>query len=166
MAHWLLGLAYLYRKQYEQAIAEEERALALGPNAIFNYTGLAFVLTCIGRPKEAIELAERAIRLDPHNAGGYELDLGRAYYLLGWHEEAIAALQKTLTWNPNFLATHVLLAATYNELGQEEEARAEVAEVLRMAPNASLEGLRQRLPFKDPAVSERWLAALRKAGLK
>ena len=46
------------------------------------------------------------------------------------------------------------------------EAQAEVAELLRISPKFSLEGFRQVMPFKDPAESERYLAALRKAGLK
>jgi len=37
---------------------------------------------------------------------------------------------------------------------------------LRISPNFSLEVYRQRLPYKDPAVLERQIAALRKAGLK
>jgi adenylate cyclase len=92
--------------------------------------------------------------------------LGGAYYLAGRYEEALDALQKALPLNPNFLPTHETLAIVYSELGREEEARAEVAEVLRLSPNYSLEGLRQRLPYKDPAEGERYLAALRKAGLQ
>ncbi len=166
MAHQLLGWAYLYRKQYEQAIAEEERALALAPNAISGYIGLGFVLICVGRLDEAIALAKRAVRLDPHYAGRYAFDLGHAYYLLRRYEEAVAALQKTLTWNPNFLPAHGLLAAIYSELGREEEARAEIAATLRINPSNSLEGRRQRISYKDPAVAERLLTALHKAGLK
>lgn len=74
-------------------------------------------------------------------------------------------MQKTLALHPNFLPTHILLATVYSELGREAEARAEVAAVRRMTPAVSLEGLRQRLPYKDPTVLERRLAALRKAGL-
>jgi adenylate cyclase len=166
VAHWLLGVAYLHRKQYEQAIAEEERALALAPNAIFGHIGLGVMLTCVGRIEEAIALTERAIRLDPHDAGRYAFDLGHAYYVLRRYEEALAALQKTLSWNANFLPAHVLLAAVYSEIGREAEAQAEVAEVRRITPTASLEGYRQMLPYKDPTVLERRLAALRKAGLK
>jgi adenylate cyclase len=58
------------------------------------------------------------------------------------------------------------LTVVYSELGREEEARAEAAEILRLNPNFSLEALKQRLLYKDPAQSERVLAALRKAGLK
>jgi len=51
-------------------------------------------------------------------------------------------------------------------MGEDEEARKEVAEILPLSPHFSLEGLRQRLPYKDPADVERALAALRKADLK
>ena len=67
---------------------------------------------------------------------------------------------------PNILNHHLPLAAVYSELGQEAEARAEAAEVLRLNPQFSLEVHKQRTPIKDPAVLERHLAALRKAGLK
>jgi hypothetical protein len=60
----------------------------------------------------------------------------------------------------------LLLAAVYSELGQAVEARAEAAEVLRLNPQFSLEVHRQRMPIKDPALLERHIAALRKAGLK
>jgi hypothetical protein len=46
------------------------------------------------------------------------------------------------------------------------EERTEAAEVLRLKPHFSLEVHRQRVPIKDPAVLERHLAALCKAGLK
>jgi hypothetical protein len=41
-----------------------------------------------------------------------------------------------------------------------------MAEVLRVNPNASLEVLKQISPYKNPADLERFLAALRKAGLR
>jgi hypothetical protein len=59
-----------------------------------------------------------------------------------------------------------MLAAVYSELGKDAEAQAEAAEVLRINPQFSLEVHQQREPIKDPAVLERHLVALRKAGLK
>ena len=50
-----------------------------------------------------------------------------------------------------FLPAHLHLATIYSRLGREEEARAEVAEILRISPKFSLEVLRQRFPYKDPA---------------
>ena len=51
-------------------------------------------------------------------------------------------------------------------LGKEAEARAEAVEVLRLNPKFSLEVHKERAPIKDPAMLERHIAALRKAGLK
>jgi hypothetical protein len=78
----------------------------------------------------------------------------------------IAAHNKALRYMPNYLFVHTGLAAVYSEIGREEEAKAEAAEVLRLNPYLSLEGRKERLPYKDPAQTERFLAALRKAGLK
>jgi hypothetical protein len=64
------------------------------------------------------------------------------------------------------LGENPLGGAVYSELGQAAEARAEAAEVLRLNPNFSLEIHKQRVPIKDPALMERHLEALRKAGLK
>jgi hypothetical protein len=58
------------------------------------------------------------------------------------------------------------LAAIFSELGKDAEARVEAAEVLRINPKFSLEVHKERVPIKDPAVLERHLAVLRKAGLK
>jgi hypothetical protein len=64
------------------------------------------------------------------------------------------------------LSAHLTLAAVYSELGREAEAQAEAAEVLRINPKFSLEVHKERVPIKDPAMLERHIAALRKAGLK
>ena len=61
---------------------------------------------------------------------------------------------------------HFGLAASYSALGQAAEARAEVAEVLKTNPHFSLEVWQQRVPFQDPAVTERIASALRQAGLE
>ena len=92
--------------------------------------------------------------------------LQTAYDLAGRPEEAIAPLKQYLTRYPNILGAHLTLAAVYSELGRKAEAQAEAAEVLRLNPQFSLAVHKQRVPLKDPAVLERHLAALRKAGLK
>jgi adenylate cyclase len=165
-AHATLGAVYLWKKQYDPAIAEEERAIALDANFADAYRWLGFILDFAGRPEEAIGLVEKAMRLNPHYPPFYLYFLGEAYRSTGRYEEAIAAFKRALTRNPDLLPAHLNLAVVYSELGREEEARAEAAEVLRINPKYSLEVLRQRFPYKDPAVVERMVAALRRAGLK
>lgn len=81
-------------------------------------------------------------------------------------EEAIATLKQFIIRSPNLLYGHLVLTIAYSESGREEEARAAAAEVLRVSPKFSLEIWKQRAPYKDLAVVERQVTALRKAGLK
>jgi len=92
--------------------------------------------------------------------------LADSYFLLQRYDEAIAALQDSLRRNPNFLPARCVLAVVYSELGREKEARAEVAEILRITPGTSLERWRQTMPYKNQAHLERFITGLRKAGMK
>src|SRR5262249_49342184 len=116
-------------------------------------------------PEEAIEAAKKAVRLDPHQFQHFNA-LGWAYLIARQYEEAIAALKRVLTYNPDFWVAHGGLAVVYGELGREEEARAEGAEMLRIVPQFSVEKWKRLAPYKDPAVTERFATAMRKAGLK
>jgi TolB-like protein/DNA-binding winged helix-turn-helix (wHTH) protein/Tfp pilus assembly protein PilF len=164
--YMLLGIISLYQQQYDQALAEVERGVALAPTEAVSYADLAVVLSCVGRTEDALEAAAQALRLKPFIADTPLAGVGTAYALAGRYEEARAPLQRYLSRYPNMLHIHLMLAAVYSELGQAAEAQTEAAEVLRLNPKFSLEVHRQRMPIKDPAVLERHLAALRKAGLK
>jgi TolB-like protein/DNA-binding winged helix-turn-helix (wHTH) protein/Tfp pilus assembly protein PilF len=166
--HEVLGLLYLWiDKQHDQAIAEGERSVALGPNCPSCHCTLGLTLIQAGRPADAIAFIEKGLQLDPLSRmrGVCLTSLGQAYLMMGRYEEALSPLRKALgfldAWN-----THLQLAVTYSVLGREQEARAEVAEVVRTNPQMSLEALRRMSVQKDPARLERFLAALRKAGMK
>ena len=161
-----MGCIYLYQKQYEQAIAEMERTIALDPNFAWGYTGLAATLDWMGRTEEALQMVEQALRRKPAIVDANLAEIGAAYYLAGRPEEAVAPLKQYLSRYPNVLRAHLVLVAVYSELGKEAEAWAEAAEVLQINPNYSLEIHKQRVPIKDPIRLEQDLAALRKAGLK
>ncbi len=166
LGHVILGSVYLWQKQYEQAMAEMERAITLGPNVAGGYAFLAETLSRVGRAEEAGAMVEQALRRKPLLPEGHLGNIGTVYYLTGKSEEAIAPLKQYLTRYPNMPDIHLTLAAVYSELGREVEARAEAAEVLRINPQFLLEVHKQRVPIKDPAMLERQIAALRKAGLK
>jgi adenylate cyclase len=165
-AHFVLGEVYLWKKEHERAIAEIEKSIAMSPNYADAIAELGDVLSFAGRPEEAIELVRKAMRLNPTPPSWYSDNLGRAYLLRGEYEEAIAAFKRLLNRNPNYWIGHAYLAASYIELGRDEDGRAEVAEALRINPMLSLETWRQIEPFRHQAVSDRVFGALRKAGLK
>ena len=166
-AHAALGFVKMLQKQYAQATAEIERALALDPNSTTGYANLAWLLMSVGRPEEAIEAAKKVVRFDPRQVQIQGLHvLSQAYVHAGRYEEAIPVLKQVLAYNPNNYIAHWGLVVSYSELGREEEARAAGAEILRIMPQFSIEKWKPMAPYKDPAVTERFAAAMRKAGLK
>ena len=156
----------MFKKQYERAIAEAERAIALDPNRADAYSMLGTVLHMVGRQQEAIMPLEKAIRINPMAPSIYFRRLGTAYRDIGRYEEAIVQLKKAINLSPDSLYPHIGLAATYSLAGRDEEARAEVSEVLRIQPKFSLERLAKTVPYKNKADTDRVIDALRKAGLK
>ncbi len=123
---------------------------------------LGSTLSAAGRPQEAIPHLKRAIRLNPLNQSLGLLGLGEAYALMERHEEAITVLKKALHYQPDIFAAHLTLAGCYAVVGREEEAHA-AAEVLRLNPKFSVKKFVKRMRKK--AVKERYIDALRKAGL-
>ena len=166
LPHSLLSNIYLLKRQYEKAIAEDEKAIALNPNGADVHAHLGMTLNYMGRPEEAIASLKKAIRLNPIPPNWYLFSLGDGYRLTEQYEEAIAAYKRVLHSNPDDMLSLMGLAATYSLSGREAEARAAAAQILRIETKFSLESLAKTLPFKNQADLELLIGALSKAGLK
>lgn len=115
---------------------------------------------------------DTAIRLDPRKHDFCVCHLwfrGVAYTLLGRWQEAIVAFKPHLArFQHNFWA-HAYLAVDYMELGHDDAARAEVAEVQKLYPLLTVDMIfpTASLDHKAfPTEIDRFRADLHKAGLK
>jgi adenylate cyclase len=86
--------------------------------------------------------------------------------MTGQLDESIATWKKALQKNSDYLPAHAFLAACYSSLNRQAESAAEAEEVLRINPKFSLKFYAKTLPYKNKADIDRYIAALRKAGLK
>jgi len=166
LPHSLLAHVYLMKRQFEMAIAEAERAVALNPNGADAQAHLGMTLNYAGRREGAIASLEKAIRLNPIPPNWYVFSLGEAYCLAGQQEKALAAYEQVFHRYPDDMRALIGSAATYSLLGRKEEARAQAAQILRMNPKFNLESFVKTLPFKNKADAELLLDSLYKAGLK
>jgi adenylate cyclase len=168
--HGLLGHIYMLKGLFEKAIVESEQAVSLEPNSADSYAHLATALRYAARPKEAIPLFKKAIRLNPIPPSWYLNDLGYAYNQLGRFEEAISTYKKALHRTPDNLWLHIGLVYAYSSLGRQEEARASASEVLRIDPKFSVDKLEKTTSAMKKArkksLMEGFYDNLRKAGLK
>jgi adenylate cyclase len=167
--HALMGGIYLFQRQYNNAIAEGERAIVLAPNVACNKALLAQTMLFAGRFEEAITLVKSAMRLNPHYPSWYLQPLAMAYSMLGEHEKAIALNEELLNRRKeaggNIITPLLGLVANSVFIGREDEAKAYVKEILEVEPNYSLERFQKVNFFKDPLQLKRTFEALRRAGL-
>jgi len=165
-AHGLLGFLYAQTGEYEKGIKEAQKAVDLNPNSDLTHQYLGFCLRFAGKPKEAIPVLKRALRLNPFAPSTFLFNLGLSYLFSGQYEEAITECKRASTREPNNLGAHLALTVAYSVSGRDEEARAAAAEVLRIEPKFSVEYFSKTLVYKNQADRDRFVEALRKAGLK
>jgi tetratricopeptide (TPR) repeat protein len=169
MAHSLLCTLYSRKREYDKAITEGERAVALDPSGAFAHEVYAGILMFADRSEEAVSIYRKAIRLNPRGATAATYHgFAAALWRTERFEEAVSAYKTAIQRAPDNIGAHCGLVAVYIWLGREKEARAEVEEVLRLNPQFSTENWGKQMAFtmKNQAQNNRFIDALRKAGLK
>ena len=164
----VLGFISLWRMDHDRALASVEAAVAAEPSHAESHLRRALILIWIGRPSDGVRAAMTAIRLNPNYAATavgatYPMTVGHAHFSLRQFPQAIAVLKGAIGINRSFMPAHLILAATYAEAGQIDQARLEIAEIAKLSPRLTLAYAKRRLPHKHPKDRDRIVAALRKA---
>ena len=162
-AYSALGFLYSMTEQHDKAVATAEHGVALNPNSADAHMLLGHTLRFAGRHEEAIPEYKIAIRLNPIPPNNYLFGLGMSYAYTGQYEEAIKWGKKAVLQKPNSFLANLFLTEILSLSGRDEEARTQAAEVLRINPKFSLEKWEKSAASAD---TERFIGALRKAGLK
>ena len=163
-AHQLLGCVNVFRKQYDVAVAELDRAIALNPNDANSYHWLGFIQLWSGRVDQAIETLQTALNLDFSARLPTLQHLGTAYYLKGRYADGIRVLKQGILRDPDYAGYHIVLAAVYAQAGRAADAAREAKIVRRLDPffKAAAYGS----GFSNPQDRGKLVEGLIKAGLK
>jgi adenylate cyclase len=164
-AHGTLGFLYSMTGQHDKALAQAEKAVALNPNSSWAQFMVGKALSFAGRWEESIPEYKRSIRLNPIPPNNHFWSLGLSYAYLGQYEEAITWCEKAVRQEPDDLLARIMMTVVYSLSGRDDQARTEAAEILRIQPKFTLKGFEKKLTYKKKADSEKFLSALRKAGL-
>jgi adenylate cyclase len=111
-AHVILGNILAEQGQFDAAIAETNRGIALAPNdpgsnyfcsASGDSDWAALTLIWSGKPNDALDLAQKAMQRDPRNRDFRLYEIGMAYYNLNRPREAVAVLKQFVDSYPGLL---------------------------------------------------------------
>ena len=152
---------------HDIAISKVEDAVGLNPNDAMSHQVLGAVLCSAGRPEKALPHFDRAIRLSPRDVFLTGMLTYRAFVLfdLKRYEEAFEGVRRaSLNPNPRTM-TFALLTVVSTKLGHSEEARQALDDLQAHAPGTSCAKFRKNPMFGGLEVMERFIEALRQAGL-
>jgi TolB-like protein/DNA-binding winged helix-turn-helix (wHTH) protein len=163
-AHYVRGAVHVAAGELDMAIVRFERAIALNSSATNVMMGLANPLVYKGRVDEGVALIEQAMAIDPHHADWYHWTHAWALQEQGKCEAALAAMQRI---GKLFNEARLPLAVIQVCLGRIAEAQATINAYMLERPDHSLasERVQEGSKYQDPQALERWLGALRVAGL-
>ena len=166
-AHYALGNAHLFKRRFDDSLAEFELALRLNPNFSLAHGSYGMTLAYCGRWKEGDLAARRVLRLSPRDpfsaiycgVAAYAQFVGRNYH------EAIRLSHQGIRQRGDFVGAHRVLTAATAMAGKDDFAKLALRELRRAQPNISLAWISNQLPIKQDADREHYLEAFRRAGL-
>jgi TolB-like protein len=166
--HIAFGYWAMMERRTEEAIAALARAVALNPNSAAAHAHLSRGLAFAGRDREAIEHGEEAIRLSPldPDMAMFFGAIAVAHYTAGRFAQALERSLEAQRLRPEFQGSRRLLCASLAQLGRVEEASELLATVRCEQPQLSIAWIKANVPYQTPAIMERFLEGMRKAGLR
>jgi adenylate cyclase len=148
--------------RFDEAEQFNAKVFKLNPNDPRILAQRGELMTWLGRAEEGARWVETAMRIDPYEAESWAHLLGRALFSCQRYEAALEAFKHL----PKVKYAHLAYkAACYAYLGQDEEARAQAADLLAMKPDFSAGDFVAALTYKQQRDSDHLLDGLRKAGL-
>jgi adenylate cyclase len=155
--------------RFDEALELANRALMLHANSLLVRNRAAAIYAVCGESDKAIAQCEAACRMNPLDnkkaaTATYSI-LSCALYLARRFEESLQAGRRALVLAPQNNTARKYVAISLAQLGCTEEARAEIAELIKYQPDASL-ALFQLQGFRHKWMQELHMEGLRKAGLR
>jgi TolB-like protein/Tfp pilus assembly protein PilF len=170
----VLGRVHMHRRNFGQARAHLERALALSPNDADTLVQVGMWTGYLGRGDDAVAMIEKALRLNPLHDASYYVYGATAYFFA---RELRAAVELAARAPPNLVVDQsAFMAACYAHLGQQAPAAVQLAQFLAAfqdkitfgrppGRDEPLSFLLHVNPFAKSEDAEFLVEGLRKAGL-
>nr|WP_249210082.1 winged helix-turn-helix domain-containing protein [Bradyrhizobium manausense] len=167
-AHHGLAYTYLFRRRFDDALAEFELALTLNPNFAMAHAFYGVTLCYAGRWQDGDAAARRALQLSPRDplaaiycgVASYAQFIGRNY------EDAIQMARESMRQRTDFVGAHRVLTAAAGMTGDSALAASALEGLRRAQPGISLAWITQELPMLREEDRAHYLEGFRRAGMR
>jgi TolB-like protein/Tfp pilus assembly protein PilF len=163
LPYYALAQALFFKREIPAFRVAAERAVSLNPMDGATAAFMGLLIAYAGDWERGCALSDRGSQLNPNHPGWYRYT--------AWHDayrkkDYRKALDVALHLNaPKNYYTHAVLAICYAQLGQMEEARKALQDMLALKPNYAEVARELHGRWIDPDLVEQLMEGLRKAGL-
>lgn len=164
LPYYALAQALFFQREIPAFRVAAERAVSLNPMDGATAAFMGLLIAYAGDWERGCALSDKGQQLNPNHPGWYRYT--------AWHDayrkkDYRKALDVALHLNaPKNYYTHAVLAICYAQLGQMEEARKALRDMLALKPNYAEVARELHGRWIDPDLVEQLMDGLRKAGLE
>jgi adenylate cyclase len=159
-----LSLVYFHRGDKDSFLQHVEQTIALNPNSPYVVGVAGWHMTLYGEWGRGLKLLKKGMKLNPYHPSWFCLAPFMDCYNRGEYENALSEAMK---FNfPEIYLDPMMRAAALGQLGRQNEAKAAVAQLLKLEPDFATRGrwIINRYVKVDNLI-DKVIEGLRKAGL-
>jgi tetratricopeptide (TPR) repeat protein len=175
-AHAVKAWILWRERRLDEAIVEDERALALNPALLDAYASMGLIYRTLGRFEESLGFLDKTIRQSPNDptlSFSYAVKAGD-HIALKQYGQAVDSARRAIALSPNFALAHWYLITALVQSGQDSQAHEALRRYLALpGVPATVASLKQETvkyvnERDDPRYVEKWdqlVESMRKGGL-
>ena len=119
--HNILGVIYVQKEKFEEAVKEFEKSIELNEKFSNAYNNLGGALYKLSKFRRSANICKKAIEIDPNSAQAYN-NLAANLIFLENFDEAIKYFKKSIQINPNQVDANINIGNLLKNRGQAEES--------------------------------------------
>jgi len=161
------GFIAASKRQDSEIVSAYSQAVEASPNFAYAHGLLGAAHALGGRPDQAIDCIDRAVRLSPRDIFGdeYHLFYAFAHFQAGRYAEAAASAERAIQQRPEHPVLYIMGAAANALAGEIGKSRELIGQLSKLVPNISAADIEKTFPYCRPEDRSRLAAGLRAGGL-
>ena len=164
LPYYALAQALFFKREIQAFRVAAERAVSQNPMDGATAAFMGLLIAYAGDWERGCDLSEKGLQLNPNHPGWYRYTAWHDAYRKKDYRKALGvALQLNA---PKSYYTHAVLAICYAQLGQMQEARKALGDMLALKPNYAQVARELHSRWIEPDLVEELMDGLRKAGLE
>jgi adenylate cyclase len=167
-SHFAAGYVHMISRDFSQAVAELNEAIALNPSFAFAHLILGVTYGFGGMPEDGLRHIEIATRLSPRDftKSANFSSSGLCHFIAGRFDLAADCEHRAVELQPDFVSAWRTYAAAAGMAKRQDEAARALSQAKELQPSLSIEWVEKYYQIVDARARGVYIQGLRAAGLE